>query len=261
MGLYESDHPDVPQMKGLHLFHFVLSNCSQRVRLGLEEKGLEWTSHHLNLPGNEHVSSDYQRINPNGVVPTLVHDGQVVIESNDILRYLEEHFPEPPLRPAEAGAREEMDRRIAASSAFQPTLKTLSHELLFRPFRKVGEEEMALYEARHNDATLVAFLRDYAEEGPAWQSRVAKAQRALTTSLDELEAALRRSPWLSGEAYGLADISWVVNANRLIQAQVDLAKWPRFQDWARRASERPAFERAVASWRPSPQPPAKGDCP
>ena len=40
MGLYESDHPDVARMKGLHLFHFVLSNCSQRVRLGLEEKGL-----------------------------------------------------------------------------------------------------------------------------------------------------------------------------------------------------------------------------
>ena len=57
MGLYQSDHPDIPHMKGLHLFHFVLSNCSQRVRLGLEEKGLEWTSHHLNLPGNEHVSS------------------------------------------------------------------------------------------------------------------------------------------------------------------------------------------------------------
>ena len=43
MGLYESAHPDVPGMKGLHLFHFVLSNCSQRVRLGLEEKGLDGT--------------------------------------------------------------------------------------------------------------------------------------------------------------------------------------------------------------------------
>ena len=250
MGLYESDHPDVARMKGLHLFHFVLSNCSQRVRLGLEEKGLEWTSHHLNLPGNEHVSADYQRINPNGVVPTLVHDGQVVIESNDILRYLEEHFPEPPLQPADAGARQDMERLVAASSRFQPTIKTLSHELLFRPFRKVGKDEVALYEANHNDPTLVDFLRDYAQEGPAWKARVAQAQRALMTSLDDLEAALEGSAWLSGAAYGLADISWIVNANRLMQAQVDLAKWPRFQDWARRAIERPAFDRAVVSWRP-----------
>ena len=55
-------------MQGLHLFHFTLSNCSQRVRLGLEEKGLVWTSHHLNLAANEHVTSDYQRINPKGVM-------------------------------------------------------------------------------------------------------------------------------------------------------------------------------------------------
>ena len=98
MGLYQSDHPDVPGMKGLHLFHFFLSNCSQRVRFGLEEKGLEWTSHHMNLMANEHATPEYQQINPNGVVPTLVHDGQVVIESNDILVYLDERFPERPLR-------------------------------------------------------------------------------------------------------------------------------------------------------------------
>ena len=118
------------------------------------------------------------------------------------------------------------------------------------PVDSMGKEEVDLYAQRHNDATLVAFLRDYAEEGPAWKKRVAEAQRGLTTGLDALEAALGRLPWLSGEAYGLADISWVVNANRLNQAQVDLAKWPRFQDWARRAIERPAFDRAVASWRP-----------
>ena len=118
MGIFNSDHPDVPGMKGLHLFHFVMSNCSQRVRLGLEEKGLEWTSHHMNLPANEHVSEDYQRINPNGVVPTLVNDGQVVIDSNDILLYLEDHYPDPPLRPSSSDARQAMEDCIAMASQF-----------------------------------------------------------------------------------------------------------------------------------------------
>lgn len=250
MGIYESDHPDVPAMKGLHLFHFTLSNCSQRVRLGLQEKGLEWTSHHLNLPGNEHVSADYQRLNPNGVVPTLVHDGQVVIESNDILVYLDEQFPAPALRPGDPAARARMERLIAASSAFQSTIKVLSHELLFRPFRKFSPEDVAIYEAQHADPELVAFVKDYAADGPAWQARVEPAKRNLEKSLDELEASLAESSWLSGEAYGLADISWVVNANRLIQAQVDLARWPRFRDWAERAMARPAFDSAVASYHP-----------
>ena len=250
MGLYQSDHPDIPGLKGLHLFHFMLSNCSQRVRLGLEEKELEWTSHHLDLPGNEHVSSEYQRINPKGVVPTLVHDGQVVIESNDILLYLEEHFPGPSLRPAFEPARQRMQQQIDASTAFQPAFKVLSHELLFRPFRKVGEEEIALYERRHRDPELVAFLREYAEAGPAWEARVADARRDLEKTLDALESVLEGAPWLSGDEYGLADISWVVNANRFDQAKIDVAGWPRFRDWGQRAMRRPAFDRAVASWRP-----------
>ena len=250
MGLYASDHPDIPAMKGLHLFHFMMSNCSQRVRLALEEKGLDWTSHHMNLPANEHVSADYQRINPKGVVPTLVHDGQVVIESNDILAYLEEKFPDPPLQPSDPEALRVMQECIAAASGFQGAIKVLSHELMFRPFRKVGPEEVALYEKEHNDSSLVEFMRDYSENGPAWQERVERAQAELKTTLASLEAALEQAPWLSGSEYGLADISWVVNGNRLAQAQVDLAGSPRFVDWTRRATARPAFDKAVASYRP-----------
>jgi glutathione S-transferase len=121
---------------------------------------------------------------------------------------------------------------------------------LFRPFRKVDSEVIALYEKQHSDASLVAFLRDFAEAGPAWQARVEEAQRELAISLGTLESTLAESQWLSGPDYGLADISWVVNANRLQQAQVDLTGWPHFQDWAQRAIARPAFDRAVASYRP-----------
>jgi len=250
MGLYTSDHPDIPAMTGLHLYHFALSNCSQRVRLALEEKGLDWTSHHLNLPGNEHVTTDYQRINPNGVVPTLVHDGQVVLESNDILAYLDDVFPDPSLRPSHAAQRASMEERIAASSTIQPTIKVLSHELLFRPFRKVGPEDIALFEAHHRDRSLAAFLHDYAENGDAWAARVGTAYAELTITLSALERALQNDHWLSGNTYGLADISWVVNANRLSQSRVDLATWPHFSDWADRAMARPAFDRAVASYQP-----------
>lgn len=250
MAFHTSDHPDVPSMKGLHLFHFMLSNCSQRVRLALEEKDLVWRSHHLNLPANEHLTSDYVRINPNGVVPTLVHDGQVVIESNDILRYLDEQFPAVALQPDDPGERTTMDALIDASTAFQSTIKVLSHERLFRPFRKVEPEELELYTAKHPNRDLVAFLRDYAANGSGWRERVSRAGSELERTLETLEEALRTSDWLSGSAYGLADVSWVVNANRLLQARVDLSPWPRFAAWTERCMARPAFDRAVASYRP-----------
>jgi glutathione S-transferase len=143
-----------------------------------------------------------------------------------------------------------MRRLLDASGAFQPTIKTLSHELLFRPFRRVGKEEIELFEQKHRDRELVAFLRDYAEAGPAWRLRVERANEALGGALDGLESTLARSSWLTGECYGLADVSWVVNANRLMQAHVELGAWPRVRDWAGRAMERPAFQRAVANYRP-----------
>jgi glutathione S-transferase len=72
----------------------------------------------------------------------------------------------------------------------------------------------------------------------------------MKVGLEGLERSLADASWLSGDAYGLADISWVVNANRLNQAGVDLSEWPRFVDWSERAMARPAFVRAVADYTP-----------
>ena len=128
--------------------------------------------------------------------------------------------------------------------------ETPEHELLFRPFRKVSEADVRLFEERHNDASLATFLRDYAEDGPAWQARVTEARDELLRTFATLETALAESPWLSGEDYGLADVSWVVNGHRLVQAGADLAAFPRCLDWTARATARPAFERAVTAYVP-----------
>lgn len=250
MGLYDSQSSEVRNLNGLHLYHFVVSNCSQRVRIALEEKGLDWTSHHLNLAQNEHVSAGYQAINPNGVVPTLVHDGQVIIESNDILRYLEEKFPEPALVPSAPGDRAAMLRWIERAGAIQGTIKALSHELLFRNFRKVGPDDVAFLAEHHSNRDLVEFMRDYSEEGPAWTARVERAHLEMREVLTELDAFLADQSWLSGATFGLADISWVVNSQRLSQAQYALDAYPFLLGWHKRVTDRPAFDRAVVSYRP-----------
>ena len=83
-----------------------------------------------------------------------------MLESNDIIGYLDEQFPEPPLQSGASEARKAMTERIAEASAFQSTIKVLSHELLFRPFRIFGAREIALYEKQHNDPALVEWVRD-----------------------------------------------------------------------------------------------------
>ena len=92
----------------LELYHHNISVCAQKVRLSLFEKGLVWKEHHIDLMKAEQVSPEYLAINPKGVVPTIVHDGHPVIESTVILEYLEEAFPEKPLRPADPLARAHM---------------------------------------------------------------------------------------------------------------------------------------------------------
>ena len=66
----------------LTLYHGVTSTCSKRVRITLAEKGVDWDSVHLKLAERENLDPDYLKLNPNGVVPTLVHDGRVLTESN-----------------------------------------------------------------------------------------------------------------------------------------------------------------------------------
>ena len=85
----------------LELYHNAFSSCSQKVRIVLGEKGLEWKGHDIDLAGGGQHDPEYVKLNPNHVVPTLVHEGRVLIESTLINEYLEDAFPEPALRPAD----------------------------------------------------------------------------------------------------------------------------------------------------------------
>ena len=82
----------------LELYHNINSVCAQKVRIALKEKRLEPKDHILTLRGDQYEPA-YLRLNPNGVVPTLIHDGEPITESSLILYYIDDAFPEPPLMP------------------------------------------------------------------------------------------------------------------------------------------------------------------
>ena len=92
----------------IELYHNDMSVCAQKVRFALGEKTLQWKSHHLNLRAGDQQKPEYLKLNPNAVVPTLVDDGRVIIESTVINEYIDDAYPEPRLRPADAGARARM---------------------------------------------------------------------------------------------------------------------------------------------------------
>jgi glutathione S-transferase len=89
----------------IELYHFGFSTGSQKVRLVLAEKNLDFVSHEIDILNGAQHDPAYVTLNPNHVVPTLVHDGAVLIESTLINEYLDDAFPEIPMRPATAVGR------------------------------------------------------------------------------------------------------------------------------------------------------------
>ena len=81
----------------IELYHAGMSVCSEKVRIFLAERGHEYISHTLDLRAGDQQKPEYIKLNPNAVVPTIVHDGNVITESNVILEYLAEVLPGPSL--------------------------------------------------------------------------------------------------------------------------------------------------------------------
>jgi glutathione S-transferase len=92
----------------LTLYDFGNSVCCQKVRITLVEKGLEWKAIRVDLFKSEQYDPKYLKMNPKGVVPTLVHNGTPVIESTLICEYIDDTFPDPPLIPKDPAERAQM---------------------------------------------------------------------------------------------------------------------------------------------------------
>jgi glutathione S-transferase len=122
---------EVLAWRGVHVLHYMGSSCSQKLRIFLNLKNIKWESHLVDLFTNENYSEWFLGINPRGLVPVLVHDGTVHIESNDIIAYLEERFREPRLIPADTA--NEMAALLKHEDDLHLDLRTLSFRFVFAP--------------------------------------------------------------------------------------------------------------------------------
>lgn len=89
-------------MASLILYNYFRSSTSYRARIALNLKNLPYEYRAVHLLKNEQHSDEYRRLNPQGEVPSLVHEGRSIGQSLAILEYLEDVFPEPPLYPKDA---------------------------------------------------------------------------------------------------------------------------------------------------------------
>ena len=232
----------------LILHHAWRSSASRRVRLCLEEKGLAYESHPVDLAKMEHHTPEYLRINPNGVIPALIHDGRPLHESGTICEYLDETFPAPPLRPEDAYGRAAMRNWIRHVDGLIGNLIVFNwvHNLA-KTASKWSDAELAerlkkIPSKERQEAWLRAARKPYTEDERA------AARGKLVELLDRMEGMLSASAWLVGERYGIADIATVPFVKRIEEEiapdEVTSGRHPRVTAWWQAIQARPAFARA-----------------
>ena len=252
MGIIIPTNESVLQFKGLHLYHAHVSNCSMRVRMALAEKQLSWTSHHLNILRKEHITPEYFGINPNGLVPTLVHEGKVIIESDDIIDYLNDQFPEPPLKPADAKGRDEMYHWLRRATAIH--LQAVKPYIYFKRVGKRmahSQAEDKKYRSLQTNPDLLEFHRKSTNEGFS-EGEIKAAKGVLDDCFSEMDVVLEKQEWLAGDKFSLADIAWVplqFTLEKLAGFEFDALK--NVATWTQRLVARNSYQVGIMKWWPS----------
>lgn len=248
--------------KGVHVLHFAGSSCSQKLRVFLNLKGIPWQSHPVDLSNNENMQPWFLGINPRGLVPVLIHDGAVHIESNDIIQYLERTFPEPKLVPA--GHETEVAALLKHEDDLHLDLRTLSFRFVFAP-PGPPKPAAALESYRANGSGTVGGLNDHEKQVQIafWQraategfpdDRARVSAQKFRTEFDALDKTLARQPYLMGNDLSVLDIAWFIYAHRLSLADYPFERLhPHVHAWAEKLRARPEFAKEIGQLRHSPQ--------
>ena len=242
---------EVRQWRGVHLLHFSESSCSQKVRIMLREKGIPWESHPVDLARQQHVTPWFLGINPRGVVPALVHDGVVHVESNDILEYLDERVASAaePFFPQNDRERRIVRASLELEDSLHMDLRTIT--MGFLAPASLARKSPKTLEAYERDGAPdpkrdaeVAWWRRFAEVGiPDADARASAA--AFGRAFDQLDTRLAGEPWLLGERISVLEIAWFISVHRLVLAAYPLERHPHLRAHYERLLERPGFAAEV----------------
>jgi glutathione S-transferase len=237
----------------LVLYNNNLSVCSQKVRIVLLEKDVPWTNRDLSITKGEHLTPEFKKMNPRGVVPVLAHDGNTIVESSVICTYLDEVFPNPPLSPKSPVERATMRLWCKLpDDILHMACGTVSFAISFGQQLKkqagAGLEERLMKIPDPARRERQRALIEKGIETPLFRDHI----KVFEKTVAEMEAQLGKTKWLASGAYTLADAEitpYIERADRLGLAGL----WenrPRVADWFTRIKVRPSHK-AIADYPPS----------
>lgn len=236
----------------LTLYHDNLSVCAQKVRIVLAEKNQPWTNRHLNLASGEHLTPEFKTMNPRGVVPVLVHDGNTIVESSVICSYLDEVFPEPPLMPRTPVQRATMrlwcklpDDMLHMACATVSFAISFGQQLKKRAGAGLEERLMKMPDPARRERQRA--LIEKGIETPFFRDHI----KVFEKTFGEMEAQLGKTQWLASGDYSLADAEITPYVERIDRLGLS-GMWesrPGLAAWFARIKARPSFK-AISEYPP-----------
>jgi glutathione S-transferase len=231
----------------LELYHSINSVCAQKVRIALEEKGQKAKDHLMTLRGDQFEPA-YLKLNPSGVVPTLIHNGEPITESSLILYYIDDVFPEPPLMPKEPRQRHRVRMYNKLIDEYlHNSCMILTFATAFRPaFLKMAPEAWQAEIGKSPLKRRAEYKRSVIEHGLDSEF-VAEALAQHRKLLSWMASSLNSGPYLAGEAFSNADCAVIPYILRLELLKLGgmWDRYPAVAEWWRQMRSRPSVKASI----------------
>lgn len=238
----------------LELYHADMSTCAAKVRCQLAERGLVWEGHMLNLRAGDQHKPEFLALNPKAVVPVLVHGGVIVTESNIIMEYIEEAFPQGgalmPVDPASRAAVRAWMQRLDAGLHLDVAVLSIGVAIRAQLIAMhTSPESLEAYYSAIPDPKLRAIYQDLVPKGVAAPAFRASLD-AWRKTLEDAEKALSSRPFLIGKTLTLADIAILPYACRLEHLQM-LQLWDdltHVHSWLTRMKDTVGYHEGIGKY-------------
>ncbi|MEM7472948.1 MAG: glutathione S-transferase family protein [Pseudomonadota bacterium] len=243
------------------LYHHGSSVCAAKVRFAMEEKGLAWDGDYIDILKGEQFDPDYQKLNPKSVVPTLVHDGTVILDSTVIVEYLDQLAPDTSVHPTDPVERAQarywtkaVDEELHPACGAVTFVCSHRHTVL----KNLGEDGLRAFLASTPPMSVTSNWKDlkdnytrYGFDAPGAAGKV----KLYDTYLYKMEDALSDgSDWLVGNSFSIADIAMTPYVNRLAMMSMrgmwENGRLPNVERWFAAIEARPNFKKCLIDWVP-----------
>ncbi|KAJ8762989.1 hypothetical protein K2173_023118 [Erythroxylum novogranatense] len=241
----------------MQLYHHPYSVDSQRVRLALEEKGIDYTSHHVNPITAKNMDASFFRINPSAKIPVFQNGAHIMFDTVEIILYIERIAVVSSGADQTSISSREVVEWMHKIQAWKPKFFTLSHvpekyrHDASKFIRQVVMARMAespdLASAYHKKLREAYETEDKRKDPEVLE----RSKEHLVSLLNEVETKLNETTYLAGEEFSMADVMLIPVLARLMLLDLEkqyIASRPSIARYWSLVQQRPSYQNVIGKY-------------